>query len=75
VFEQLFLDAVAVEPRDHDQLERDGCRREPPGFEVAGVQLDVRPANIGQRLQSVLTAPVEPEAQLGGVRLPGPGDE
>jgi hypothetical protein len=47
VFEQLLLDAVAVEPGEHDQLQRNGCRREPSGFEVAGVQLDVRSANIG----------------------------
>ena len=62
VFEQLFLDAVAVEPGEHDQLERDGCRREPSGFKSPGIQLDVRSTNLGQRVQSVLTAPVEPQA-------------
>jgi hypothetical protein len=42
VFEELLLDAVAVEPGDHDQLERDRGRCEPARLEVAGVELDVR---------------------------------
>jgi hypothetical protein len=61
VFEQLFLDAVAVEPGENDQLERDRGCGETSGFEVAGVQLHVWAADVGQWLKVVLFAPVEPE--------------
>jgi hypothetical protein len=44
----------------------------PRASKVAGVQLDVRSADLGERVQPVLTAPGEPQKQLCGVRLPGP---
>ncbi len=71
VLDQLFLNEVAVEPGDHDQLERDRCRSEATGLEVPGVQLDMGTADIFRRLQKVLFAPGEPEPYLGYVRLPG----
>jgi hypothetical protein len=73
VIQQLFLDAVAVEAGEHDQFERDRCRSEAPGFEITGVQLDMRAADVGEWLEVVLLAPVEPETYLGCVRLPGAG--
>jgi hypothetical protein len=80
VFEELLLDAVAVEPGEHDQLQCDRGRSETSGFETAGVQLHVRAADIRQGLELVLFSPVEPQPQLGGIGLPGPwgrvaGDE
>jgi hypothetical protein len=47
VFEELFLNAVAVEPGEHDQLERDRGRSETSGFEVTCVQLHVGAADVG----------------------------
>jgi hypothetical protein len=61
VFEELLLDAVAVEPGEHDQLQGDRGRSETSGFEIACVQLHVRAADVGQWLELVLGAPVEPE--------------
>ena len=63
---------VTVEPGDHDQLEGNGGRGETSGFQVAGIELNVGAADIGQRLELMLGAPVEPQAQLGGVCLPRP---
>jgi hypothetical protein len=46
VSEELFLDAVAVEPGEHDQLRGGRGRSETSGFETAGVQLHVRAADV-----------------------------
>jgi hypothetical protein len=46
VFEELFLDAVAVEAGDHDQLEGNGGRGETSRFEVAGIELNVGAADV-----------------------------
>ena len=70
VLEELLLHAVAVEPGEHHQLERDRGRRETARLEIAGIQLDMRTTNVRQWLEMVLVAPVEPQTQLGGVRLP-----
>jgi hypothetical protein len=48
VVEDLFLDAVAVEPGEHDQLERHRGRRQTARLEVACVQLDMGPAHVRQ---------------------------
>ena len=68
----MLFDAVAVEPGEHDQLERDRGRREPSRLEIACVELHVGTADIRQRFQMVQFAPVEPQPNLSGVRLPGP---
>ena len=51
VLQQLFLDAVAVPAGEHDQLQGHGRRGEPSRFEVPGVQLDMGPADIGERFE------------------------
>jgi len=61
VLEELLLDAVAVEPGQHNELERDRGRSEASGFEVARVELHVWASDVGQWLELVLGAPVEPE--------------
>jgi hypothetical protein len=61
VFEELLLDAVAVEPGQYDQLERDRGCGETSGFEVACVELHVWASDVGQWFKVVLFAPVEPE--------------
>ena len=60
-----------MEPGEHDQLQGDHGRCEPSRLDVAGVELHVRAADIGERLEVVLGAPVEPQPQLGRVGLPG----
>lgn len=48
VVDQVLLDAVAVEAGEHDQLQRDGRCGQSAGFELAGIQLHVRPPYVGQ---------------------------
>jgi hypothetical protein len=50
-----------------DDLQGDGRRREPARFELSGVQLDVGPPDIGERVQGVPGAPAQPQLELGGV--------
>ena len=73
VLQQLFLDAVPVPAGQHDQLQGHGGRGQTSGFEVPGVQLDVRAEDVGERLECVGSTPLEPQPKLDGVGLPGSG--
>ncbi len=53
MFEELLLDAVAVEPGEHDELQCDRGRSETSGYEIACVQLHVWAADIRQWFEVV----------------------
>jgi hypothetical protein len=61
VFKQLLLDAVAVEPGEYHQLERDRSGGETARLEVSRVQLHVGASDAGQWFKVVKFTPAEPE--------------